>query len=402
VSNHGLTPARSNDQLTCRRGRVSYESRKAVVPRRSGAADHMLPCPVVGASPAAGATACSARGHDLGNQSAARPPALSTSDATPGAATRRHPASRSPRGGRHRPADYRRRHRLRRHRRRQGHPGRLPPPPGGQGQAGRLRQRRPRPRRPAGLGRPPRRRLPPALRPGGHRPLPRGPGRRPGRRRPARQRGPPRPGQGPPSPEVREFQGLARRVDDLVERSAREEGRLASPARSQAARRSVERTVRLLGREAEKVQAQADALVAATAPLRADRGLPETIPGVGRPTATAVLAELPAVQRLPGAEAAAAACGLAPRACRSGTSVRRRTRLPKAGTARLGQALDLPTLTAIRFNPLLQGFFERRVAAGKPRMAAVGACLRKLGMACDGVLKHRAPFDPHWASRKAP
>ena len=82
--------------------------------------------------------------------------------------------------------------------------------------------------------------------------------------------------------------------------------------------------------------------------------------------------------------------------------VKRRTRLSKAGNARLRKAPYLPTLTAIRFNPLLEGFFDRLVEAGKPRMQAVGACMRKLVMICYGVLKNRAPFDPEWASKKTP
>ena len=48
------------------------------------------------------------------------------------------------------------------------------------------------------------------------------------------------------------------------------------------------------------------------------------------------------------------------------------------------------------------GFFERLVAAGKPKMAAVGACMRKLVMICYGAVKNRAPFGPAWASKKAP
>jgi transposase len=62
--------------------------------------------------------------------------------------------------------------------------------------------------------------------------------------------------------------------------------------------------------------------------------------------------------------------------------------------------LYLPTLTAVRFNPVLKGFFDRLVAAGKPRMQAVGACMRKLVMLCYGVLKNRQPFDPAWTSKK--
>lgn len=204
----------------------------------------------------------------------------------------------------------------------------------------------------------------------------------------------------PPSPEVRELQALVRRLDDLTEMAAREKGRLASPALTTSARASVTRTVKRLEKEADRVRTQADELIAGTEALAADRDLLESIPGVGRQTATTILAELPAVCRLPSAESAAAYCGLAPREFQSGTSVKKRTRLSKAGNARLRKALFLPTQTAVRFNPLLKGFFERLVGAGKPKMQAVGACMRKLVMLCYGVLKNRKPFDPEWASKK--
>ena len=96
------------------------------------------------------------------------------------------------------------------------------------------------------------------------------------------------------------------------------------------------------------------------------------------------------------------AAGLAPREFRSGARGRRRTRLSKAGYARLRKALYLPTQTAVRFNPFLRGFFARLVAAGKPKMQAIGACLRKLVRIAFGVLKYRAPFDPAWSSRITP
>jgi transposase len=206
----------------------------------------------------------------------------------------------------------------------------------------------------------------------------------------------------PPPPEVRELQGLVRRIDELVEAAARDKARLASPALTTAARRSVTRTVRFLEREADRLRDQAGAVVAASPALAADRDLLETIPGVGRQTATVILAELPAVDRLPSAQSAAAYCGLSPREFTSGTSVKKRTRLSKAGNPRLRKALFLPTQTAVRFNPLLKGFFDRLVAAGKPKMQAIGACMRKLVMLGYGVLKNRAPFDPAWASRIAP
>jgi transposase len=206
----------------------------------------------------------------------------------------------------------------------------------------------------------------------------------------------------PPPPETRELQALVRRRDDLRALAAGEKGRLAAPGLSRAARRSIRRTVTFLEREADRLQRQADELIAATAALQADRELLESIPGVGAATAQAILAELPDPARFGSAQQAAAYAGLAPREYGSGTSVRRRTRLSKAGNARLRKALYLPTLTAIRFNPRLQALFERLVAAGKARMAAVGACMRKLLMIAYGVLKNRAPFDPSWPSKAVP
>ena len=154
-------------------------------------------------------------------------------------------------------------------------------------------------------------------------------------------------------------------------------------------------------KEAARLRGAADELVAASEALAADRALLESVPGVGRQTATTILAELPAVDRLPSAESAAAYCGLSPREFTSGTSVKRRTRLSKTGNARLRKALFLPTQTAVRFNPLLKCFFEKLVKANKPRMQAIGVCMRKLVMVCYGLLKNRTPFDPKWSSRIA-
>jgi transposase len=206
----------------------------------------------------------------------------------------------------------------------------------------------------------------------------------------------------PPSPAVRQLQALVRRHAELTELAAREKGRLASPALTPAERKSVTRTARFLEREAAAVRAAADELVAASPALAADRALLESIPGVGRQTATTVLAELPAVEQLPSAESAAAYCGLAPAEFRSGTSVKKRTRLSKAGNPRLRKALFLPTQAAVRFNPVLKAFYARLVKAGKPKMQAIGACMRKLVMIAYGVLKNRQPFDPNWSSRIAP
>lgn len=90
--------------------------------------------------------------------------------------------------------------------------------------------------------------------------------------------------------------------------------RAAGPLPVCAARQSLRRTVAFLEREADRLQRQADAVIAATAVLQADRELLESIPGVGAVTAQALLAELPEPARFASAPQAAAYAGLAPRA----------------------------------------------------------------------------------------
>src|SRR5262249_56272226 len=123
--------------------------------------------------------------------------------------------------------------------------------------------------------------------------------------------------------------------------------------------------------------------------------------GAARPRPPPARAGRPPTDGPPRAAAAGGEGGLPPREFTRGKSVRKHTRLSKAGNARLRKALYRPTLSAIRSNPLLKGFFDRLVAAGKPRMQAVGACRRKLVRIGYGVLSNRTPVDPHADSRTA-
>lgn len=110
----------------------------------------------------------------------------------------------------------------------------------------------------------------------------------------------------PPSPEVQELQAPVRRRVDLRVPAAQEKGRADGPLLTPAARRSVARVVKLLPKEADGVRAAADVPTAAAPALKADRDLLASIPGIGAQTASAIVAELPALDRVPSAQAAAA------------------------------------------------------------------------------------------------
>ena len=49
-------------------------------------------------------------------------------------------------------------------------------------------------------------------------------------------------------------------------------------------------------------------------------------------------------------------------------------------------------LTASRFNPVIRDFYQRLLAYGKPKKAALVACMRKLLVILNSMFKHRSPW----------
>ena len=69
------------------------------------------------------------------------------------------------------------------------------------------------------------------------------------------------------------------------------------------------------------------------------------------------------------------------------------TQISKTGDAYLRQSFYMPTLTAMRFNPILKDFTDRLSEKGKPKMVIVVAAMRKLIHIIYGILKTQTPFN---------
>jgi transposase len=151
-----------------------------------------------------------------------------------------------------------------------------------------------------------------------------------------------------------------------------------------------------LAQQIDQLRQQIDAHIARHPDLKRQRDLLVSIKGIGRRTAALLLAELGDISVFENARAVAAQAGLTPRQFSSGSSVRKRTRLSKVGSARLRKALYFPAIVAKRHNPIVRAFCARLLAAGKSPMAVVGAAMRKLIHIVYGVLKTGKPFDPNY------
>lgn len=123
----------------------------------------------------------------------------------------------------------------------------------------------------------------------------------------------------------------------------------------------------------------------------------QTIPGIGKTTAVAILAESPNIESFSNARQLAAYAGLTPKHKTSGTSVKGKTTISKIGSSNLRKALYFPAIVAKTHNPLFKDFTKKLSAKGKPAKVIIVAIMRKLLHIVFGVIKNNNQFNPNLA-----
>ena len=124
----------------------------------------------------------------------------------------------------------------------------------------------------------------------------------------------------------------------------------------------------------------------------------QSIPGVGRVTATSLLADVPEIGTLNRREISAL-IGVCPYSRDSGKSRGRRSIW--GGRARVRAVLYMAALVATRHNPVILAFYQKLVGAGKPKKVAIVACMRKLLVTINTMLKTDTTWNPKTAAMSA-
>ncbi len=205
----------------------------------------------------------------------------------------------------------------------------------------------------------------------------------------------------PPCPEIRELQGLVRRLESLIEMRVSEENRLSSGVVVEQVRRSLQEHIAYLIQEIKRTEDGIKNHIRQHPDLKKQSDLLDSIPGVGETTAALFLAEIVDITQYKSARQVAAFAGLVPRERRSGTSIRGKVRLSKIGNARLRKALYFPAMTALRCSDFFKAWSKGMRERGKCKMSVIGAAMRKLIHLAYGVLKTGKPFDPEWMKKTA-
>ena len=114
-----------------------------------------------------------------------------------------------------------------------------------------------------------------------------------------------------------------------------------------------------------------------------------SVPGVGEQLSLTLLSQLPELGTL-NRRQVAALVGVAP--CNRDSGTLRGRRQIWGGRARLRAVLYMAAMVASRFNPVIRDFYQRLLAAGKPKKVALIACMRKLLVILNSMLKRRSPW----------
>jgi transposase len=182
---------------------------------------------------------------------------------------------------------------------------------------------------------------------------------------------------------------LARR-DQLIGMRTMESNR-EKQAHDVKVRRGLKEHINYLNKRIEAIDDELDTLIKGT-PLWQDKvDLLKTVPGVGDQTARVLVIEMAAALDGTGSrQQMAALVSIAPLNRDSGTMRGRRAIWGGRSTVR--RVLYMATLSASKCNPIIKPFYNRLIAAGKPRKVALVACMRKLLTILNAMLRTQQPW----------
>lgn len=191
-----------------------------------------------------------------------------------------------------------------------------------------------------------------------------------------------------PDVQLMQLQELISRREELVQMLVAEKNRLQQ-AWAKPVQNSIRAVIRVIERQIDHCNTRLDKAIQDTPAWKARNEIVQSIPGVGPTTARCLLLKLPELGQLSDKEISALV-GVAPMDNDSGAH--RGQRHIFGGRASVRMALWMATITAIRVNPVIRKFFDRLKAAQKPHKVAAIACMRKLLVIANAIVRSGKPW----------
>jgi transposase len=180
---------------------------------------------------------------------------------------------------------------------------------------------------------------------------------------------------------------VSTRRRQLIDMITQEKNRLALAGKH--TKKSIQTIIKALEKELKTIDSAQAKTIAQDPQLTAKSERLQTIKGVGTVVATSLVADLPELGQLSNKQITALV-GLAPYNCDSGTFKGKRTIW--GGRASVRSICYMATLVAIRHNVQIKAFYLRLCTAGKQKKVAIIACMRKLIVIMNAMIKNQQPW----------
>jgi transposase len=178
---------------------------------------------------------------------------------------------------------------------------------------------------------------------------------------------------------------LNTRRRQIVDMLVAEKNRLYSALKPN--RKSIQQHIRWLEKALENINNDIDQMIKKSPTFCKNNKILQSFKGVGPVTSATLLCDLPELGSLD-RKKIAALVGVAPLNCDSG-QYRGRRRI-MGGRAGVRRNLYMAAVAALRHNPTIKAFYDRLIAAGKPPKLALTACMRKILVILNAMIKNRS------------
>jgi transposase len=192
----------------------------------------------------------------------------------------------------------------------------------------------------------------------------------------------------PPMPTQERLRALRARRQQVVHSLTQEKNRLATSPDAET-RKSIREAIDFYDRQLKELDGRIAEITSADPEFRERLALLVSVPGIGVVTAAGLLAELPELGAMNRGQAAKLV-GLAPINRDSGTL--RGKRLIGGGRTQVRRSLYMATIVATQHNHLIRRHYQQLLARGKAKMTALVACMRKLLLILNAMIKNNSPW----------
>lgn len=191
-----------------------------------------------------------------------------------------------------------------------------------------------------------------------------------------------------PNEKERFIKELVSRRLQLIDVRTAEKNRLYK-AVSQQVKKSIQLIIETVNQQIQEIEDQLDDEIKGNPVLHEKDQLLQSVPGIGPNTSRMLLAALPELGKLSGKQIASLV-GVAPFNRDSGKM--RGRRMVFGGRTSVRNLLYMAALVASRHNKIIREFYSRLRKSGKTGKVALVACIRKLIVILNAMLKKKQPF----------